>query len=211
MASARRRLRLPSIDASHAPQFVGRRCSKPSPRSRRPRGAPARRRRRGRRGGGWGDGGHPSGEPERRWAFWSTTRLNREGRSGANVRLPSIDAAMRGSGLPRLLTRAPVRRSRLLAAIPLVSPSRHWASWSTIRLADAARGARRVAEGVGRTGRRVSRDRPPRPPRHATCCRRPPRAQAGSHSPCAAMRSSTRLQIWSRSSSAAVCGSSMAA
>ena len=38
-----------------------------------------------------------------------------------------------------------------------------------------------------------------------------PFSSAGIHAPCAASRSSTRAQIWSRSSSAAVCGSSMAA
>ncbi len=37
------------------------------------------------------------------------------------------------------------------------------------------------------------------------------RAHSGSQSPCAASRSSTRCQIWSRSSSAAVCGSIIAA
>ncbi len=37
------------------------------------------------------------------------------------------------------------------------------------------------------------------------------RAHSGSHSPWAAMRSSVRFQIWSRSSSAAVCGSIIAA
>ena len=40
---------------------------------------------------------------------------------------------------------------------------------------------------------------------------RPVRAHGGNQSPWAAMRSSTRFQIWSRSSSAAVCGSIIAA
>lgn len=52
---------------------------------------------------------------------------------------------------------------------------------------------------------------PAAPAAYATCCRLGWRAQAGSQSPCAASRSSTRCQIWSRSSSAAVCGSIIAA